>query len=99
MAPKTIYYPPTGTMGKTSTEHDCLAYGDQLTIVFTQSGNLSYNEAPSGSFNPALPMGNFLVNNVIGPYVADSHNHTVNVTFAYGGNTETDVIKIKASCP
>jgi hypothetical protein len=94
---KTLYFPPVGVvLSKTTKVSDYVKWGDPLTIIFTATGYLTHDDKTA--FYPDLPTGNFIANNVIGPYLADNKDHTVHMVFLDAdGNSVDDKVTINKS--
>jgi hypothetical protein len=96
---KTLYFPPHplhgGKTGDTDTK-DCVKFGQQVIIVFRDSGSFSHDDQKA--FKPDFPDGKHPKEKK-GPFIADKQKHTIVAKFVDShGSNHTKVITIAASC-
>jgi len=97
-----VHFPP-GPQGPTDTfgivsATQCVYYGEEITLVFDDSGFLAYG--PLGDFTPNFPMGYFPKGKETSPCKATNHDADVVMCFFDLQTFQMSVVtlQIRASC-
>lgn len=95
--PKGINMPPG--IGVQGIGDDCITYGDTLTITFKEAG--FFGSAPSGVFNPDLPMGLFVAGQTITATAPNTDKEVIMAFCDLGSHPGFyfEKLRIRSSCP